>query len=196
MRYTNDIINKKIKDGNRRKIIFRIVIYILIIPIIIYNISLIVFSIINKNETPCFFGIKTFVIVSGSMQPDLMIGDIVIVKNCDKNDINVGDIISYRSGQSVITHRIVEFIESDGQTGYITKGDNNNVKDNVVVKFEDIEGKYIGKISKLGNVVLFLKNKIVIISIILIFYLIYVHELKVNEKIQIRKEKREKFEKR
>ncbi len=196
MRYTNDVINKKIKDGNRRKIIFRIVIYILIIPIIIYNISLIVFSIINKNETPCFFGIKTFVIVSGSMQPDLMIGDIVIVKNCDKNDINVGDIISYRSGQSVITHRIVEFIESDGQTGYITKGDNNNVKDNVVVKFEDIEGKYIGKISKLGNVVLFLKNKIVIISIILIFYLIYVHELKVNEKIQIRKEKREKFEKR
>ena len=171
-------------------------IYILIIPIIIYNISLIVFSIINKNETPCFFGIKTFVIVSGSMQPNLMIGDIVIVKNCDKNDINVGDIISYRSGQSVITHRIVEFIESDGQTGYITKGDNNNVKDNVVVKFEDIEGKYIGKISKLGNVVLFLKNKIVIISIILIFYLIYVHELKVNEKIQIRKEKREKFEKR
>lgn len=196
MRYTNDVINKKIKDGNRRKIIFRIVIYILIIPIIIYNISLIVFSIINKNETPCFFGIKTFVIVSGSMQPDLMIGDIVIVKNCDKKDINVGDIISYRSGQSVITHRIVEFIESDGQTGYITKGDNNNVKDNVVVKFEDIEGKYIGKISKLGNVVLFLKNKIVIISIILIFYLIYVHELKVNEKIQIRKEKREKFEKR
>ena len=196
MRYTNDVINKKIKDGNRRKIIFRIVIYILIIPIIIYNISLIVFSIINKNETPCFFGIKTFVIVSGSMQPDLMIGDIVIVKNCDKNDINVGDIISYRSGQSVITHRIVEFIESDGQTGYITKGDNNNVKDNVVVKFEDIEGKYIGKISNLGNVVLFLKNKIVIISIILIFYLIYVHELKVNEKIQIRKEKREKFEKR
>ena len=196
MRYTNDVINKKIKDENRRKIIFRIVIYILIIPIIIYNISLIVFSIINKNETPCFFGIKTFVIVSGSMQPDLMIGDIVIVKNCDKNDINVGDIISYRSGQSVITHRIVEFIESDGQTGYITKGDNNNVKDNVVVKFEDIEGKYIGKISKLGNVVLFLKNKIVIISIILIFYLIYVHELKVNEKIQIRKEKREKFEKR
>ena len=196
MRYTNDVINKKIKDGNRRKIIFRIVIYILIIPIIIYNISLIVFSTINKNETPCFFGIKTFVIVSGSMQPDLMIGDIVIVKNCDKNDINVGDIISYRSGQSVITHRIVEFIESDGQTGYITKGDNNNVKDNVVVKFEDIEGKYIGKISKLGNVVLFLKNKIVIISIILIFYLIYVHELKVNEKIQIRKEKREKFEKR
>ena len=196
MRYTNDVINKKIKDGNRRKIIFRIVIYILIIPIIIYNISLIVFSIINKNETPCFFGIKAFVIVSGSMQPDLMIGDIVIVKKCDKNDINVGDIISYRSGHSVITHRIVEFIESDGQTGYITKGDNNNVKDNVVVKFEDIEGKYIGKISKLGNVVLFLKNKIVIISIILIFYLIYVHELKVNEKIQIRKEKREKFEKR
>ena len=192
MRYTNDVINKKIRNGNRRKIIFRIAIYILIIPIIIYNISLIVFSIINKNETPNFFGIKTFVIVSGSMQPDLMIGDIVIVKKCEENDINIGDIISYRSGQSVITHRVIEFSENDGQTGYITKG----VKDNVVVKFEDIEGKYIGKISKLGNVVLFLKNKIVIISIILIFYLIYVHELKVNEKIQIRKEKREKFEKR
>lgn len=196
MRYTNDVINEKIKRKNKRVKLFRAIMYVILIPIIVYNIFLIIYSVINKNETPSFFGVKTFVIVSGSMQPNLMIGDIVIVKKCDKSQINTGDIISYRSGQSVITHRIVEISEEEKQTGYITKGDNNNVKDNAVVKYEDIEGKYIGKVSKLGNIVLFLKNKIVIISIILIFYLIYAHELKVNEKIQTRKEKRENFEKR
>lgn len=195
MRYTNDIIKKKSEKIDKRKKLIKLIIYIMIIPIIFYNISLIFFSIINKSETPNFFGIKTFVIISGSMEPNLKISDIVIIKRCEQNELKENDIISFRSGQSVITHRINKIIETENGVEYITKGDNNNTKDNGTVKFDDIEGKYIGKIEYLGKVVLFLKNKTVIISIIIIFYLIYAHEMKTNEKLQIRREKREKFEK-
>mgnify|MGYP004531853403 FL=1 len=195
MRYTNDIIKKKSEKIDKRKKLIKLIIYIMIIPIIFYNISLIFFSIINKSETPNFFGIKTFVIISGSMEPNLKISDIVIIKKCEQNELKENDIISFRSGQSVITHRINQIIETENGVEYITKGDNNNTKDNGTVKFDDIEGKYIGKIEYLGKVVLYLKNKTVIISIIIIFYLIYAHEMKTNEKLQLRREKREKFEK-
>ncbi len=195
MRYTNDIIKKKSEKIDKRKKLIKLIIYIMIIPIIFYNISLIFFSIINKSETPNFFGIKTFVIISGSMEPNLKISDIVIIKKCEQNELKENDIISFRSGQSVITHRINQIIETENGVEYITKGDNNNTKDNGTVKFNDIEGKYIGKIEYLGKVVLYLKNKTVIISIIIIFYLIYAHEMKTNEKLQLRREKREKFEK-
>lgn len=194
MYYTKEAIGKRRKRIENRKKIFTFFLYIMILPIIIYNISLIVVSMVNKSETPSFFGIKTYVIVSGSMQPELNIGDIVIVKKQNEEDIEVGDIISFREGQSVITHRVVGINEKNGEKEFITKGDYNNAKDSNPVKYESIEGVCINKISKLGNVVLFLKKKVVIISIILVFYLIYSHDIKISEKEKIRRKKRREYE--
>jgi len=166
----------------------------MIIPIIIYNILLIIVSIVSPSETPNFFGIKTYIIISRSMEPNLNIGDIVFVKKCEEENLKNNDIISFREGQFVITHRIVEIKENENGKEYVTKGDNNKIKDEVTVKYCDIEGVYIGKVAYIGNIVLFLKNKIVIILIILIVYLIYLHDIKVIKKEKIRKRKREKFE--
>ena len=193
MQYTNEwIAKKKRKKENIRKI-GTIMIYILIVPIIIYNIFLIIMSIVKPYETPSFLGIKTFVIISGSMEPNLEVGDIVLIKEKDKQEIKENDIISFREGQAVITHRIVEIIEEDG-TKYVTKGDNNNAKDSNKIEYEDIEGVYIGKISYLGEIVLFLKNKIIIICIILIFYVIYIHNLNTMRKRNKRRRLRYQYE--
>ena len=113
-------------------------------------------------------------------------GDIVIVKHTKKNELKNEDIISFRRNDLIITHRIIEIDDE----GYTTKGDYNNIEDAEKVKYEDIEGKVILKIPFLGNIVFALKNKIVIITIIILLYLIYMHSLKKNNKKQIRKEKR------
>ena len=105
------------------------IIYIILIPMLVYNVSLIIQSITKPNETPSFFGIKMYVIISGSMQPELNIGDVVIVKNIDKDELKVEDVISFRKGQSVVTHRISEIVTVEGETQYRTKGDNNNSAD-------------------------------------------------------------------
>lgn len=194
MRYTNDEIIRKSKRINRRRKIIKIIVYIIAVPIIFYNISLIFFSVVNKNETPSFFGIKTFVIISGSMEPELNIGDIVIIKKCSQEELKENDIISYKYGQSEITHRIIQIEDNENGKEYITKGDNNNVRDSENIKYENIEGKSIGKIRHLGKVILILKNKIVLICIILILYLIYAGDTKRNKKWDLRREKREKFE--
>lgn len=194
MYYTKDAIEKKRRRKLKRKKIFTFFVYIIVLPIIVYNISLIIVSMVNKSETPSFFGIKAYVIVSGSMQPELNIGDIVIVKKQKSDKIQVGDIISFREGETIITHRIIEINEKDGEKQFITKGDYNNAKDSNAVKYESVEGVCINKIPYLGNIVLFLKKKIVIISIVLIFYLIYSHDVKVSEKEKVRRKKRREYE--
>lgn len=191
MRYTNDEIIKRSKKKDIRRRIIKALLYIIIIPIILYNIALIYISIANQNEIPEFLKVKTFIIVSGSMEPELSEGDIIIVKKCEENDLKENDIISYRTGQSEITHRIVQ-IETTGKgKRYITKGDNNIIVDNEPVKYENIEGKYIGKISYLGKVILFFNNKLLLIVLII---LIYTADSKKRKKWYERKEKRERYE--
>lgn len=195
MRFTNEeILKNKLKQQNRKKVITTII-YIIIIPLIIYNISLIVQSVLIPNKTPSFFGTKTFVIVSGSMQPTLEIGDIILIKNVTEDEIQKNDIIAYREGQTVVTHRVIDIIETENGKQFITKGDNNNVKDSYPVQYRDIEGVYNNsKIVGIGNLVLFLQNKIVIICILIIFYLIYLHDNNKREKTRIRREKKEQFD--
>ena len=170
------------------------IIYIILIPMLVYNVSLIIQSITKPNETPSFFGIKMYVIISGSMQPELNIGDVVIVKNIDKDELKVEDVISFRKGQSVVTHRISEIVTVEGETQYRTKGDNNNVEDVDNISKKDIEGKVIHKISGVGKAVLLLKNQTAIISIVLFYYVFLVHDHSVQKRRAIRKMKREEYE--
>ncbi len=173
MRYTNEEIVKRKKTTEKIKNLVTVLIYIIIIPFVIYTVTLLIQSLINPNQTPSFFGIKTYVIVSGSMEPELNIGDIAVVKETSQNELQIGDIISFRQGQSVVTHRIYNIIEKDGVTQYETKGDNNNAKDPWIVEYELIEGKQSIKIPYIGNFILFLQDGYNIIIIILLIYLYF-----------------------
>jgi hypothetical protein len=61
-----------------------------------------------------------------------------------KDQLKVGDIISYQSDSKTIIHRIVLISEDENGTFYITKGDNNNLPDKYKVRFEQIKGFVVG----------------------------------------------------
>lgn len=85
-----------------------------------------------------FYGYTTLIVSSGSMQPELMVGDVIIIKECDS--YNKGDIITFNvNNEYLVTHRIIE----EKENHYITKGDNNNSADENIVTEEQIEGKLI-----------------------------------------------------
>lgn len=198
MLYTNqEIVKRKNKETKIKKVI-NTCIYIIFIPILLYNIILIVKAITNPKETPSVLGIKTYVIVSGSMEPNLNIGDIVIVKSIKNREenIKVGDIISFRKGQSVITHRITN-IEKDenGILRIATKGDNNNTEDDGRILINNIEGKVVQKIPKIGYVTILLQDKIIIIIVFIIAYGYIVHLEKRKNKRKERNLKRIEYEK-
>ncbi|MBR3696831.1 MAG: signal peptidase I [Clostridia bacterium] len=134
---------------SRRGRILGIIIIMIFLPILIINTLLIVKSYLNPNEAPNVFGFKPFIVLSGSMEPTIKTGDIVIIKNCDKDKLKTGDIIAYKSGKSIITHRIDSVIEEDGEKKFITKGDNNNAEDKNPVSISSVEGIFIRRIPKI-----------------------------------------------
>ena len=96
------------------------------------------------------FPIKPVAIASGSMEDILYIGDVVLIKKCKGNDVNVGDIIEYQMDGYTVIHRIIEKYQTKGRFYFRTKGDNNSQPDTNMVTEDQIIGKVIYKIRYLG----------------------------------------------
>ena len=151
-----------------------IIILIILIPILFVNGVILVNSFIHPDEIPSFFGWKPFIVLSGSMETEIYAGDVAVVKETDTASLKKGDIIAFKSGEIVITHRIYDIIQEEGETRYITKGDNNNAEDNGYVLPEQIEGVYQFKISRLGNIEMFIQTPIGMIVCLSIPFIILV----------------------
>ena len=122
---------------------------------------------VSPNKVPSIFGYKPFIVLSGSMETELYKGDLAIVKKIDPKELKVKDIIAFREEEKrVVTHRIVEINEENGEVRFTTKGDNNNTNDDGFVKFSQVEGRYVGKIKGLGNVLLVLQKPATLIIIL------------------------------
>ena len=96
------------------------------------------------------FPIKPVAIASGSMEPELHIGDVAIIQKCNVNDVNVGDIIEYQMEGYTVIHRVVEKIQRKGEYYFVTKGDDNNSPDVDEVREDQLIGKVVFKIRYLG----------------------------------------------
>lgn len=131
----------------------------MLIPLLVVNVTLIVKSFTLPDEIPDFFGYKPFIVLSGSMEPGIMTGDLIITKEADPATLAAGDVIAYRYGEtSVITHRIQSVTNLDGQRAFVTKGDANNTEDNVMPTQDLVEGKLQWTLPGLGNAAMFLQT--------------------------------------
>ena len=133
------------------------------------------------NAMPMPFGVGLSVVMSGSMEPELKVNDLVFVHSGDSYE--KGDIVVYQDGSSLVIHRIIE------KTGdkVITKGDANDVPDRPV-QVRDIKGRYTGRIPFVGVILLFLKSPagflIMIIAAAALFEYPYLRERKKSAKRQ------------
>lgn len=113
----------------------------------------------GNNKMPLF---DAYIIVSPSMVPTIKVNDAIVVKRETANNLELGDIITFSSNDPsypglTVTHRIVgKELLTTGKYLFRTKGDNNNVMDPSVVYEENIYGKVILKIPKLGTIRKFL----------------------------------------
>lgn len=163
---------------------------LIIIFLIIFNITLMVKSIINPNKLPDFLGLKSFVIVSESMEPTINPGDAIFIKEVPQNELKENDIISFKDGNIINTHRIVKINNDNGNITYTTKGDNNKNEDRLAVPFDKIEGKYEFKLSKVGILVEIIKSKVTLVILLIILMLISYYQVRVSKRKLKRKEER------
>jgi signal peptidase I len=100
-----------------------------------------------------------FVVMSGSMEPAIRTGSIISVR--EEEEYGIDDIITVDIPErtaDTFTHRIVEEIEEDGETKYITKGDANETEDPEPVSEDLIIGSLFFKIPYLGYLINFARQ--------------------------------------
>lgn len=123
--------------------------------VVVYFGDLIINLSSGKSNRPLF---NSYVIVSQSMVPTININDAIIVKRVDHDNYKIGDIISFSSSDInykglTITHRIIDKqSSSDTNSIYTTKGDNNLVADYAGVKTDQIYGRVLFIIPKIGYI--------------------------------------------
>ena len=139
-------------------------IYYIFIGFIIVVAGLLIISVF-----PITGNIKFMVVQSGSMEPAIKMGAVVLVKPMD--GYKIGDIITFgeiTKTKSPTTHRIYDMKVIEGKLVYVTKGDANNAPDSKEVLKEEIIGKALFGIPYLGFAVDFAKKPIGFALIILI----------------------------
>ena len=147
---------------NRVLTVVGAVLCVILIPILVINVTLIIKSYTNADEVPKIGGYCPLIVQSGSMEPEIGIGDLIICKQIDIDQVKKGDVIAFfdpaSNKNSVLTHRVVEVINEDGTFFYRTKGDANNAEDRELVSSDKLVGVYQFKLSGAGNVAMFMQT--------------------------------------
>ena len=120
---------------------------VILIPILIINVTLLAKSFIYKDEVPSIGGTLPLIVLTDSMHPVIESGDLIICHTEDAENIKVGDIIAFfdpaGNGTSIVTHKVIELTEKDGELAFVTKGDANTMEDRVTAKGDKLIGRYV-----------------------------------------------------
>ena len=117
----------------------------LLIALLLFNLYFVVASKINGGQ-PKVLGHELMTVLSGSMSPVFKTGSLIAVKPGDMNtQYQVGDVITFHADDNaniIITHRVQEVTEQNGQRAYVTKGDANDSADPTPVFQAQVIGQY------------------------------------------------------
>lgn len=156
--------------------------------IIVYTISAIILgiaifimigSIIAKRDNKTFqiFGISFHIVVSESMEPEIKVGDFLISKKTDIEDIKIGDDVLFYSKNpalagKLIVHRVVKIDNIGNEIQLTTKGINNTKEDRY--KVTEIVGRKVYVSSTIGKYVNGLTSPLGIFLLIVIIIAVFI----------------------
>ena len=191
MLFTNEeILKNKIKQNARKRVFLTILCFLIILPLIIYNLLLIFELKIIPDKIIDISGIKPYIVTTDNFFPNLHKGDIINLKDENEN-LKIGDIIIYYNGKEKELAEITDIDNIQLKVNVITNSNDNKISlDN-----DEILGKYDFKIFDLGLIITFLQDKILLVYFILIIYILYMRNSYKTERNLIRKMKKEIYEK-
>jgi signal peptidase len=123
---------------------------------------------------------ESYVVLSGSMEPTISTGDVVLVDDVDPADVEERDVITYlRDGADTpTTHRVVGINEEEGELSFVTKGDANEDPDAAPVAASEVMGRVVFTIPYIGYVIEFVNTPAGFISLVIVpFVLLLLSEM-------------------
>ncbi|MBD3366390.1 signal peptidase I [candidate division WWE3 bacterium] len=126
-------------------------------------------------------GIRAFVVQSGSMEPAIKTGSVVVIK--PKETYKIDEVITFKlrpdsstkTPKDLVTHRIIEKAEDEGRNTYLTKGDANEDADREMIREDQILGRVFVSVPLVGKILAFSQTQVgfillIILPAILIIY--------------------------
>jgi len=149
----------------------RVMIDVLAVTIVVASVAGIYFGLQIALATPT----PWVVVASGSMNPSLEVGDLVIVQGIPPSDIHVEDIIIFGLPQGSRTIHRVKRIQTlqNGTFQFKTKGDANSSEDAYWVSEQDVQGRVLYRIPYLGWMALEPTIPIIIVIASIIIILVW-----------------------
>ena len=167
----------KAKKSNVKQLILRYCLIVLIALVFGLGIYQWNATSLTNDQLPMPLGFGMAVVVSGSMEPELSVNDVVVV--CPQDSYEVGDVVVFQNDHSLVVHRIIEKLDEDM---ILTQGDANNTPDDPVA-LKNVKGKMMFSIPFLGMLVTFFKSLPGTLLLLGLAVYLYVRSLK-NEKAE------------
>lgn len=126
------------------------------------------------------------VVYSGSMEPALQVGDIIIIHDGKTfHSVTVGTIIVFEQPKyGILVHRVAAIVNDDEGLGFITKGDHNSRVDSWVVREGDYIGSVVFVVPKIGYIAKLIQPPLNYVLIVIILLAVFVSEYYYSRKPQ------------
>ena len=110
---------------------------------------------------PLVVGGRTLAVLSGSMEPTLHVGDLVLEKKLPATQIHPGDVVTFRSpddGAKLITHRVRRVVVTDGTVRVTSKGDANISVERWTMPADGSVGRAVGRVPRVGYLLVWTRS--------------------------------------
>lgn len=131
------------------------VLYVILFIIAILMLTVVVLQRVSDNSLSVG-GYRIFIVATGSMEPKYLVSDVLLSKEIEPSEVQVGDDVVYKGKEGsfkdkIVTHQVIEKSEENGTYKFITKGIANMEQD-PQINGNQIYGKVIGKIKTLSYI--------------------------------------------
>ena len=164
-----NIDNQNVKNKKEKSIIKKIIkpisltLKIISWIIILLLLSILIMTVLSRKTD--VFGHRIYLVMTGSMEPEINMKDVVITKQTD--DLKEGDVIAYEQGNAVTIHRIIKVYTEGENKLYQTKGDANNIEDKGLVQKTQVKGKIIAKSTVMGHAIYWLQHNFIVFVLVI-----------------------------
>ncbi len=154
-----------------------------VILVLLILLVIVLFIMRASGKSPSIFGYQVLRVTTGSMEPELMVGNVIVVKETPIEEIHEGDIITYESRMGelsgkLITHRVVEEPEKVNGTYYLqTKGDIEGAALDPKITFDQVKGKFLTKLGFIDSLYSFFFTPYGIITFVFIIVALFGYEI-------------------
>lgn len=120
---------------------------------------------------PAALGHKVFTVLSGSMEPTLRTGDLVVDEQIAPLEANVGDVVTFKDPENparLVTHRVRRMRVSGASVRFVTKGDRNNAVERWSVPADGLIGRVVYRVPKLGYVTAHAGSRVGLLTLVVV----------------------------